>query len=269
MEIKRLQNIRQFVDRIVLLPNHSSQTNTYWVPADHFDVLGIQVAGKIQKNDILIPNNALTKMPTRAQKYHESANRLSYLIYFRPGALLAAGLKMNEMSQGETVDWNLFFPNYPVPPIVNFESLTLWLTELFFDVQLSPWISLQLSLIKEAAGNISVTDLAQNDGLSRRQYTRKFSNLVGMSVKSYVNIIRFTSLVTNLEPDHLVDQVLQAGYFDEAHFANSFKRYTGRSLTDFLVHSEPEVTARYKQSEDLLGKQNGKHRENDTEFDGL
>lgn len=249
MEIRRPKDIQQFVDRIILLPRHSVQSSTYWVPADQFDVLGIQVVGRIQKHNQQIPDYALTKMSTHAQRYRESENRLSYLIYFRPGALLAAGLNMNEVSQGTTVDWNLLAPDYPVPPIVNFEKLTLWLAGLFSGVQLSSWLIRQLSLISEAVGNLSVTDLAKINGLSRRQYTRKFSKLVGMSVKSYLDIVRYTSLLSALEPEHLVDQFLAAGYFDEAHFAHSFKRYTGRSLTDFLAHSEPKVTARYKENE--------------------
>ncbi|MBL7962583.1 MAG: AraC family transcriptional regulator [Flavobacteriales bacterium] len=92
--------------------------------------------------------------------------------------------------------------------------------------------------IMEAKGQVRVQDLADAIPLSRRQYLRRFENAIGAEPGLFAQLVRFQSVFESMDrhgstPDWPAI-ALEAGYYDQAHFINAFRSFTGLSPTKYL-----------------------------------
>ncbi len=83
----------------------------------------------------------------------------------------------------------------------------------------------------------SVTELAQDIGLSTRQLERRFQTQVGLSPKLLARIIRFQKIFKAVEtnPHGWSEVALNCGYYDQAHLIHDFKAFSGQSPSTFLL----------------------------------
>ncbi|NJO01933.1 MAG: helix-turn-helix transcriptional regulator [Bacteroidia bacterium] len=81
----------------------------------------------------------------------------------------------------------------------------------------------------QADGRLSISQLADDCGISRRQFERRFKQAAGFSPKVYARIVRFQSaLGTFGKKDKSLTQIaLDCGYYDQAHFIRDFKNFSG------------------------------------------
>ncbi|MFA8299270.1 MAG: helix-turn-helix domain-containing protein [Hyphomicrobiales bacterium] len=87
-----------------------------------------------------------------------------------------------------------------------------------------------VQLIRNKFGNVDIDHLAYEACLSRKQFERKFIENIGVSPKQYLRIIRFQYalyLKGKVNDMSLSQLAYEAGYFDQSHFINEFKQYTG------------------------------------------
>lgn len=92
--------------------------------------------------------------------------------------------------------------------------------------------------IMEAKGRVRVQELADGIGLSRRQYLRRFQDACCVEPRFFIQLVRFQSTFEAMDqhgttPDWLAI-ALDAGYYDQAHFINAFRSFTGLSPTEYL-----------------------------------
>lgn len=92
----------------------------------------------------------------------------------------------------------------------------------------------QLSDISECIfnnqGNIKVNQLALDSGLNKKQLERYFKRYIGIPPKAFISIIRFKYMykkyvLNKNKSSHFFD----VGYYDQSHFIQDFKKYTGVS----------------------------------------
>ena len=91
--------------------------------------------------------------------------------------------------------------------------------------------------IRKAEGKVKISDLADAGNMSERSLQRKMKEVTGVTPKSYTNIIRFKTLLAqiNSQPQQDWQDILfQGGYFDQAHFIKDFKKYTGKTPRQFV-----------------------------------
>ncbi len=91
----------------------------------------------------------------------------------------------------------------------------------------------------ENTGNISIEELADNLGISKRQLERRFTAAVGISPKLFARITRFQNilqLIENKEFKSFTTVAYEGGFYDQAHFIKDFKDFTG--LNPKLYFSE-------------------------------
>ncbi|BHH85565.1 helix-turn-helix domain-containing protein [Desulforhopalus sp. 52FAK] len=84
---------------------------------------------------------------------------------------------------------------------------------------------------------VSVQDLAETHGVSRRQLSRLFAQHVGISPKNFSNILRLTQVkrMLQLHPGlDLSELSFKLGFYDQAHFNREFKRYYKTTPTSFI-----------------------------------
>jgi len=88
------------------------------------------------------------------------------------------------------------------------------------------------------AGQVRIDDLAFQAGLSARQLRRLFLEQVGLSPKHFCRVIRFRSSLSHLAQACRADWVrvaLDRGYYDQAHFINEFRQFTGYTPSEFVA----------------------------------
>ncbi len=107
-------------------------------------------------------------------------------------------------------------------------------------VNTSPYVDHALAVIASAQGNASIRDIAKKVGISERSLERLFSRYVGTTPKAYSRIVRFQSVLREIEgaesPD-ILDTALAFGYYDQSHLINDFNQFSGSSPAAFLERS--------------------------------
>jgi AraC-like DNA-binding protein len=80
-------------------------------------------------------------------------------------------------------------------------------------------------------GNLSVKELCEKTGYSRRSLEMKFQKRIGLSPKVLCRIIRFQQIFRywSKEDSSLTALAYQVGYADQSHFIRDFKQFTGIS----------------------------------------
>ncbi|MXX03033.1 MAG: helix-turn-helix transcriptional regulator [Gemmatimonadetes bacterium] len=95
-----------------------------------------------------------------------------------------------------------------------------------------------VKLIRSTGGQLSVEEVGERVGLSRKQLERKFVATVGTTPKTFARISRFLNICHHL--DRYRDSTLtrlahECGYFDQAHFIREFNAFTGFTPKAFFA----------------------------------
>ncbi len=93
-------------------------------------------------------------------------------------------------------------------------------------------IDFSVSLIKNSSGLVTIKELEEKMGYSRRYLDMLFKDHLGISPKTYSGIVRFQSfynLWANSNDSDFYSHNLYELYYDQAHFIKEFKKYTGHS----------------------------------------
>jgi AraC-like DNA-binding protein len=92
-------------------------------------------------------------------------------------------------------------------------------------------------LMLATRGRVRIASLAEQSGLSARQFQRRFTSQVGLSPKHYARTIRFDTALTahRNEPARPWTGIVQeAGYFDQAHFIRECHALVGAGPSQFI-----------------------------------
>lgn len=120
--------------------------------------------------------------------------------------------------------------------IESFLLQKLWLSKLHITVAYSA-----ARLIHERKGMVSVQELLDEIGSSRRPLERKFIEKVGVSPKFYARIRRFSHISYCLmyQKANWQDLAYEAGYYDHSHFIKDFQFFNRQNPTAYLLqHKE-------------------------------
>jgi AraC-like DNA-binding protein len=82
----------------------------------------------------------------------------------------------------------------------------------------------------------TVSDVARSTGWSERRFSQVFREEVGLTPKVWCRIRRFQSAVRQLHAGVDVpwaELALNCGYYDQSHFANEFRAFSGVDVTTY------------------------------------
>jgi transcriptional regulator GlxA family with amidase domain len=121
------------------------------------------------------------------------------------------------------------------------QLITAFLEKRITAVQ-RPEILYAIQLIYKNKGQINCKDLAAQTCLSQRQFERKFKELAGFNPKRFARLVRFNMLVNSpLQPQTLTQLAYEFGYYDQAHFIEEFRSFTGYNPRFYFSGKAPEV----------------------------
>lgn len=92
-------------------------------------------------------------------------------------------------------------------------------------------------LIRKSHGVISISEILNQTGYSRRWFSEVFRNTVGVNPKQYARLCRFQNAVSMLRDEaalNSTDIALRCGYFDQSHFIHDFKDFAGISPSEYF-----------------------------------
>jgi AraC-like DNA-binding protein len=86
-------------------------------------------------------------------------------------------------------------------------------------------------------GALSIQALSDHIGISHNHLLTQFKQMVGISPKALARLHRLKRVLRSIDPMQPVDWALladKANYYDQSHFSNDFRIFTGHSPTDYL-----------------------------------
>jgi AraC-like DNA-binding protein len=166
--------------------------------------------------------------------------------FYAYGAYPFLGFSLKEVAN-QTVDLETLFGKSilelaekvnMLPPRIAFRELELFLISKLPAVQdHALQIKPVTALLFQQKGAMDISELAYYSNLSVRTLERKFEETVGFSPKAFARIVRFDHIKDELilHPSlGLTDLAYRYGYFDQAHFIQDFKQFTGKTPSAFV-----------------------------------
>lgn len=92
-------------------------------------------------------------------------------------------------------------------------------------------IEAAVARLQQSGGTASITRLADDLGLGRRQLERRFRDRVGLSPRLFGRIIRFQRAFHALDYESGAAVAARCGYADQAHLVREVRRFAGRTPT--------------------------------------
>ena len=105
-----------------------------------------------------------------------------------------------------------------------------------------PIIHFSLEALHAAPATTTVAELTRTTGLSPRRLSQLFREHIGVPPKLYCRILRFQQAVQQLHTGIEVpwsELALACGYYDQSHFANDFRAFSGLTPTAYTVATRP------------------------------
>lgn len=100
----------------------------------------------------------------------------------------------------------------------------------------NPSIDYALDRFGKAMGIASVAEVAEEIGWSLRRFSQVFREEVGLSPKVWCRLRRFHQAMRQIhaggEP-RWAEMAIDCGYYDQSHFANEFKAFSGIDATTY------------------------------------
>lgn len=82
-------------------------------------------------------------------------------------------------------------------------------------------------------GQVSIDELAEEAGLSARQFRRQCLALTGLTPKRLCRVIRFSHAISQIHGQPgWADLAQECGYYDQAHMINEFRELGGSTPCD-------------------------------------
>ena len=101
-----------------------------------------------------------------------------------------------------------------------------------------------LSVLTGPDANLKIREVAKKVELSQRRFIQVFTKEVGLTPKLFYRLQRFQRVFASLRripaPDW-AELAFECGYFDQSHFINDFRGFSGLRPSEFIAQRAPRV----------------------------
>lgn len=103
-------------------------------------------------------------------------------------------------------------------------------------LEINPFIDYAVSRILEKPDQTTIHALSAKVGYSQKHLIKIFKEHVGTTPKNFLKIIRFQKAIAEMEhkQSNWASIAYDSGYYDQAHFINDFKHFSGFTPGQFM-----------------------------------
>lgn len=212
-------------------------------------VIGFQYRGQLAtlKNNTVskLASAGVTGVTDRYKIFKNSADIGTILVYFtETGFTHFASYPANELFNLSLSLDDLFDKNsvieveeklsYAVTDKERIKIVEQFLVSQLKDIQTDKLIIEAVKLIDQSHGTIRIKELNENLFISQSAFEKRFRKAVGTSAKKFASIVRFNTILNNLnETKTLTEVCYENNFFDQSHFIKDFKQFTGDTPENF------------------------------------
>lgn len=100
----------------------------------------------------------------------------------------------------------------------------------------NPFVSYSVNAILQSPHQLTINKLAGKVGYSQKHFIKIFREHVGVTPKNFLKIMRFQKAIQEIEAAKAINWAgiaYESGYYDQAHFINDFKQFSGFTPAQF------------------------------------
>lgn len=101
----------------------------------------------------------------------------------------------------------------------------------------NPFIEFAVNKIISSPNQMSIEQISNKVGYSQKHLIKLFKDNVGLTPKGFLKIIRFQKAIEEIAGSKKADWTgiaYESGYYDQAHFINDFKAFSGFTPNQYL-----------------------------------
>lgn len=119
-----------------------------------------------------------------------------------------------------------------------FEKTEAYLTKRFKSrLIVNPFVEFAVNMITVQPHKSNIKTISDKVGFSQKHLIKIFKDHVGMTPKEYLRIMRFQNAIQEIAQAKQISWAhiaLESGYYDQAHFINDFKQFSGYTPQAYL-----------------------------------
>jgi AraC-like DNA-binding protein len=99
-----------------------------------------------------------------------------------------------------------------------------------------------INQINLSRGRVDIAKLASDTFLSRKQFERTFTDIIGTTPKQFLKVVRFQNAIFEKSKQadlSLTELSYTCGYFDQSHMISDFRKLSGKTPGQFFAECEP------------------------------
>lgn len=103
-----------------------------------------------------------------------------------------------------------------------------------------PNVDEAVKLIRHSHGQLSIEEICEQTGFSKKQLERKFLASAGTTPKIFSRVSRFLFICHHLKENNgktLTELAYECGFYDQAHFIKEFKDFSGFTPKEFFTRN--------------------------------
>lgn len=103
-------------------------------------------------------------------------------------------------------------------------------SEFISRMSLNPCVAFAVEQMSKHPDHVNIGHMNEKIGYSQKHFTDIFRKQVGITPKSFLKIMRFQKAVAAIDAAEFVEWdriALECGFYDQAHFINDFKHFSG------------------------------------------
>jgi AraC-like DNA-binding protein len=108
----------------------------------------------------------------------------------------------------------------------------------------NPFIDFAVNKILQSTSPITIEGISKKVGYSQKHFIKMFKEKVGLTPKGFLKIIRFQKAIQEIEACKKINWpgiAYESGYYDQAHFINDFKTFSGFTPRQYLLLKNDQV----------------------------
>jgi len=99
-------------------------------------------------------------------------------------------------------------------------------------------VSFAINQLTESPMATSLSELSNKIGYSQKHFISMFRKCVGVTPKAYQKIMRFRTVISEIQKEEEPQWskiALNCGFYDQAHFINDFRRFSGSTPSEYAA----------------------------------